>query len=266
MENIKGTDIKVIKPVYTESVIMFSLLCAFIPFGYGGLIIAIIIRIFHHNYLMKKDLPEDQIEILKRNTKIYLYSFSICLILGIMITLFLFGTFGFIESMWIFSFYFFLFIVIISLSLIEVISHFGKRKKYSGNIFIILNSFILISVITIAICAAIPNMVSGPRKHKISRCIGNLRNLGIIVTNYSTDHNGHYPQDLKVLVELKYIEELPKCSSTNKPYLYSIEGWDDDDFTVWCPNPEKHVGSSGPKSTTASLYYHAGQGVIQVDK
>ncbi|MCK4667341.1 hypothetical protein KAU33_11355 [Candidatus Dependentiae bacterium] len=266
MEKIKETDIKVIKPVYTNSVLMFSLLCAFIPFGYGVLIIVIIIRIIHHNSLLKKDLPEDQIEILKRNTKIYIYSFSICLIPGILITLFLFDTFGFRDSLWVFGTLFFLFVATIFLSLIEVIFHFEKRKKYSGNIFLILNSFILISVMTIAVCVAIPNMVEGPRKPKISRCSGNLRNLGIIVTNYSTDHNGHYPQNLKVLVELGYIEELPTCSIKNKPYLYSIDGWDDDDFTVWCPNPEKHVGTSGPKSTTASLYYHAGEGVIQEDK
>ena len=97
-------------------------------------------------------------------------------------------------------------------------------------------------------------------------CSGNLRNMGIIITNYSTDHEGHYPQNLKVLVELGYIERLPTCPESDEPYILEIDGWDDDSFTVWCPNPTKHTGSMGPKSTTASLYYSAGKGVFQVDE
>lgn len=97
-------------------------------------------------------------------------------------------------------------------------------------------------------------------------CEGNLRNLGIIITNYSTDYKGHYPQNLDVLVEHGYINELPTCPLTDKSYTYEVDGWDSEDFTVWCPNPEDHIGTSGPKSVTASLYYYSGLGVIQVDK
>ena len=100
----------------------------------------------------------------------------------------------------------------------------------------------------------------------LDSCSGNLRNLGIVVTNYSTDHEGHFPQNLKHLTTLGYIDTLPACPFMDKPYVYSIDGWDDDDFTIWCPNPEEHEGIKGPKSTTASLYYHKGEGVIQVDK
>ena len=99
----------------------------------------------------------------------------------------------------------------------------------------------------------------------LSSCSGNLRNLGIIITNYSTDNQGHYPQNLDVLVKRGYIEKLPSCPNSDESYIYEIDGWDDDSFTVQCPNPEGHVGSRGPRSTTVSLYFTSGKGVKQVD-
>ncbi len=157
----------------------------------------------------------------------------------------------------------------ISLSLITLIIAiitFFRDKKRKYNLKILRVSIILIVITIIFIPLVISNMVYTTGGSPRSSCSGNLRNIGIIVTNYSTDHKGHYPQNLKMLTILGYIEALPTCTETGADYIYEISGWDSGSFTVWCPNPGKHCGSTGPKSKTASLYYTSGQGVIQVDE
>ena len=129
----------------------------------------------------------------------------------------------------------------------------------------------VISILIIGVFFGIilPNMIyprGGGMSQELQYCSGNLRNLGLIIYHYSSDHKGHYPQNLYILITNGYIEKLPTCTVTGKHYLLEIEGWDSKDFTVWCPNPEKHAGTKGPKSVTASLYYHSGEGIIQVDK
>ncbi len=119
-------------------------------------------------------------------------------------------------------------------------------------------------VIVLFLVIAIPNMIYEKIYRIRESCSGNLRNLGIVVTNYSTDHKGHYPQNLKVLETLGYIEKLPGCFNTGKPYLYTIDGWDDASFTIWCPNPEKHYGYQ-TNIRCSSLYYAAGSGVNRVE-
>ena len=139
-----------------------------------------------------------------------------------------------------------------------------QKKKFNwGRFWFWMISLLIIGIL---IGIAIPNMIYMRVTPIPDSCSGNLRNLGIIITNYSTDHKGHYPQNLGILEELGYVESLPTCPSSDKNYIYMVNGWNSPDFTVWCPNPEEHVGSSGPKSVTASLYYHSGEGVNQVDK
>ncbi len=138
-----------------------------------------------------------------------------------------------------------------------------KKKKNWG---CIIFGSIGIAIFIIMAAIAIPNMIYVYPIPNLSDCSGNLRNLGIVITNYSTDHQGHYPQNLKVLEIQGFIKILPKCPKTDEDYIYEIHGWNDEDFSVFCPNPEKHIGSAGPRSVTESLFYHSGEGVKQVDK
>ena len=140
-----------------------------------------------------------------------------------------------------------------------------KKKKFSWERFWIWT--IIIIILGVLTEMAITSTNYAREKARLSTCKGNLRNLGIIVTHYATDHKGHYPQNLEELTKYAYIEELPVCPETGESYIYEISGWDDIGFTIWCPNSEKHVGSKGPTGRRApkSLYYSAGAGVRNVD-
>lgn len=135
-----------------------------------------------------------------------------------------------------------------------------KKKKYKW-----LQWVILIFILIVYSAVGIPGMIYARKKAVLSSCSGNLRNLGIIITNYSTDQKGHYPQNLEVLTEQGYIKELPVCPLSGESYIYEIHGWDDDSFTVRCPNPTKHVGTVGPRNTKQSLYYKSTRGVKDID-
>ena len=133
-----------------------------------------------------------------------------------------------------------------------------KKKKSKW-----LQWFIVIVILCVIAAIAIPRINYERRKKILSSCSGKLRNLGLIITNYCIDQKGHYPQNLEVLTKQVYIEELPVCPLTGKSYIYDISGWDDVNFTLYCPNAEEHVGPEGPKSRMKpkSLYYSKGVGV-----
>ncbi|MDD3627562.1 MAG: hypothetical protein PHV06_09605, partial [bacterium] len=258
-----------IKPVYSTSVYVFSLFWACMPFGYIINILGLIISLMYFKKTLKKTSDDKNIYYLKRNLKTYQYTFLIGTILGIIITIFLFELIE-IKNSYIFDSHIFygLYIIALLLLFISLIYHRDNRKKYSGKFFLVINSIIFIILIIIfLIFCVIPNMIyvrSG--KTILKSCSANLRNLGLMIENYASDHKGHYPQSLEVLETLGYIEtKLPGCYKTGKPYKYSVDGWDSETFTVWCPNPEVHFGTSGPQSRCASLYYTSGMGTNQVD-
>ena len=101
-------------------------------------------------------------------------------------------------------------------------------------------------------------------------CKDNLRYLGMIVEIYSGIHNGHFPQNLEILKELnkggewfdKFKNDKIVCGINDDSYIYEIHGWDDDDFTIWCPNPNDHMQPSAGHRVKL-LYYHFGEGLIK---
>ncbi|MCK4666748.1 hypothetical protein KAU33_08355 [Candidatus Dependentiae bacterium] len=126
---------------------------------------------------------------------------------------------------------------------------------------------LVVVVISLFCCiVSLPPFLCQQKREKLLGCSNNLRNLGVVVGSYAKDNDGHYPQNLDVLVELGYIEKLPVCPVKNKPYKYTISGWEDETFTIWCPNPKRHIGDSGPCSHTLLLYYEPNSKVNQVDE
>ena len=95
-----------------------------------------------------------------------------------------------------------------------------QKKKFNwGRFWFWMISLLIIGIL---IGIAIPNMIY-VRVYRIpDSCSGNLRNLGIIITNYSTDHQGHYPQNLIELETLGYIETLPTCPKTGESYILQV--------------------------------------------
>ncbi len=121
---------------------------------------------------------------------------------------------------------------------------------------------ISIIVIVIFITMLFPGLIRFDKGARLLySCTGNLRNIGLIITNYSTDHKGHYPQNLEILVEQKYFSELPVCPVTGEPYLYDIAAWNAVDFAVRCPNPDKHEMPGKRKDKNKYLCYKSVIGI-----
>lgn len=144
------------------------------------------------------------------------------------------------------------------------ISEKSDKKQFDWTFIIVLSIIIFLFLLIY-----IPKFIHEYKysyKQDLIRCEGNLRNLGLVIENYKTFHKGHFPQSLEVLVEQTNIGELPTCLITGKLYILKVDGWDSEDFTLSCPNPEQHVGNSDRKSETEELYFYPGKGVIQKDK
>ena len=145
----------------------------------------------------------------------------------------------------------------------EVDKRNNKKKKDWGRI-----TYLVIAIISFALL--IFSFTGRPfiGFHKctiLESCSGNLRNMGIIITNYYKDHKKHYPQNLKVMIEQGYLETLPTCPNSDKNYILQINGWDDDDLTVWCPNPEIH-GYNYNRNDIINLYFYSREGELLGDK
>ncbi|MCK4666554.1 hypothetical protein KAU33_07385 [Candidatus Dependentiae bacterium] len=93
-------------------------------------------------------------------------------------------------------------------------------------------------------------------------CAGNLRNLGIILTVYSTDHKGHYPQNLNVIKDLGYIANLPKCPLCGEDYILKIDSWYSVKFEIFCPCADKHQANKKEVKKVRILKYEAARGVV----
>ena len=130
-----------------------------------------------------------------------------------------------------------------------------------------INLLIWVFVIIVILLIAVPNIIYQHNKlpHSHYRCKSNLRNLGRVITNYYTDNEGYYPQNLQELIRSNYLESLPTCFLTDEYYIYEINGWDDDNFTIWCPNPNEHVILNRPNNSAVFSYYYS-SGVQHIDK
>ncbi len=144
-------------------------------------------------------------------------------------------------------------------------TEYNQKTMGNKNANTIVTSVVIVILLFFCI-VSMPYMLSFRRRMDLASCRGNLRSLGFIIDNYATDNDGHYPQNLDVLVELGYLEKLPVCPKTNDPYVFEISGWEDETFTIWCPNPKRHIGDSGPCSHTLLLYYEPNSKVNQVDE
>lgn len=140
----------------------------------------------------------------------------------------------------------------------------GKKKFNWESLWFWIISII---VIVIFITMLFPGLIRFDKGARLLySCTGNLRNIGLIITNYSTDHKGHYPQNLEILVEQKYFSELPVCPVTGESYIYEIDGWNSFNFAVRCPNPEKHKVRKKLRYLLKQLQYSSGPGVRSVSE
>lgn len=91
---------------------------------------------------------------------------------------------------------------------------------------------------------------------ELNRCESHLNAIGNAIHSFKMNNNGALPRGLNDLVKAGFINEVPKCPATGNRYIYTYDPRDPRKrFIIKCPNPEKHVGKSGPKSKTKELYY-----------
>lgn len=104
-------------------------------------------------------------------------------------------------------------------------------------------------------------VVSSSDEHaKLQLCKTNMFNLADAIEKYKSDHNNHYPQTIEALADGKYLEiymnNVKICPLNSNSYIYQINGWEADHYTIVCPNePIKHIGKFGPGEVTTELYY-----------
>ncbi len=90
---------------------------------------------------------------------------------------------------------------------------------------------------------------------KLEECQGNLRTIGNAVYSYQISNPGQLPESIDILVEQRFLKTIPICPVSGKKYIYEKHPVNKSRFKIKCPNPELHVGKTGPKSKTTKLYY-----------
>ena len=90
---------------------------------------------------------------------------------------------------------------------------------------------------------------------KLDECKGNLRAIGNAVFSYQTSNPGQLPESIEILIEQRFLKTIPTCPVSGKKYIYEKHPINKSKFKIKCPNPELHVGTTGPKSKMTKLYY-----------
>ncbi|MCA9780995.1 MAG: hypothetical protein KC800_29955, partial [Candidatus Eremiobacteraeota bacterium] len=61
----------------------------------------------------------------------------------------------------------------------------------------------------------VPNFFRARNQGQLTACKSNLKNIGTALEMYSTDYNGHYPDNLEFLTP-NYLLSIPKCPAADK--------------------------------------------------
>jgi len=95
----------------------------------------------------------------------------------------------------------------------------------------------LLCVILFVILA--PSFLRARASSPLTGCVSHLKNIGIAMEMFSSDHNGHYPKCLAEITP-RYLKTLPTCPDGRK-MSYSYVSIDSPDiYTVWC-NGNYHI-------------------------
>ena len=75
------------------------------------------------------------------------------------------------------------------------------------------NSILVIICSLAVISMMVPFLQRENDRRDLLDCKENLRTLAVAMENYSSEHDGHYPPELKYLVP-NYVESLPRCPAS----------------------------------------------------
>lgn len=71
---------------------------------------------------------------------------------------------------------------------------------------------ILIIICSLAVISMLyPFLRREEERKELNECCGNVRVVARALDSYSADHDGHYPNELGMLVP-EYLQQLPRCS------------------------------------------------------
>lgn len=129
----------------------------------------------------------------------------------------------------------------------EEITPFSFPKTFCYIVFdMVILGFFVFFVIPWSL--SVPDKIRGGawEQGMLASCESNLKNIATSLEMYATDNMGDYPPDINFLTEQGYSEKLPVCSYSKKAYGYAVNSTPDN-FTLWCTEPNSHLGSSIPE-------------------